>query len=442
MLELEIKAAYEFGRQQGGRPAILPVRVANHEPFRYPLNLYLDRLNWAAWEQPEQTPQLVNELTRAIEGGHLGAASPDAQQQLRNSTGSGGLVQPLPAAEPFRLTSLELELPGGTMESQSRFYIERDSDNRALEAIRRPGITITLKGPRQMGKSSLLNRIVEAAYASGKRIALLDFQQFGRSALADADLFFSQFCSWLSDQLELEDRVEEHWQKPLGNNQRCTSYVGRYLLPQLGQPLLVAMDEVETVFDTDFRSDFFGMLRSWHNSRLAISPIWKKLDLALVTSTEPYQLINNLNQSPFNVGEVIDLVDFTEQQVSDLNQRHGSMLDPADELQLFGLLRGHPYLIRRALYLLASSQLTPRELFSTATEDYGPFGDHLRYHLFRLTEQPELVRGLLQAIRNGAPPERTVFFKLRGAGLVRREGRSVLPRCQLYAEYFGERLRG
>jgi AAA-like domain len=33
-----------------------------------------------------------------------------------------------------------------------------------------------------------------------------------------------------------------------------------------------------------------------------------------------------------------------------------------------------------------------------------------------------------------------VFFQLRGAGLVRREGRSVIPRCQLYAEYFRDYL--
>jgi AAA-like domain len=56
----------------------------------------------------------------------------------------------------------------------------------------------------------------------------------------------------------------------------------------LRQPLMLAMGEVETVFDTAFRSDFFGMLRSWHNSRLPTSPAWIKLDLALVTSTEPY----------------------------------------------------------------------------------------------------------------------------------------------------------
>ena len=239
----------------------------------------------------------------------------------------------------------------------------------------------------------------------------------------------------------MADRVDEYWQMPLGNSQRCTRYVGRYLLKELGCPLVLAMDEVECVFDTDFRSDFFGMLRSWHNSR-ATTPIWKQLNLTLVTSTEPYQLIENLNQSPFNVGQVIELVDFTPEQVADLNRRHDRPLNPGEERQLMALLGGHPYLVRQALYLVASQRLSPTELFTDATADRGPFGNHLRYHLFRLHDKQELRQGLLQVISQNTCQDERVFFRLRGAGLVRREGRAVLPRCQLYADYFREHLRG
>src|SRR6185503_17232068 len=186
---------------------------------------------------------------------------------------------------------------------------------------------------------------------------------------------------------------------------------------------------------------FFGMLRSWHNQRLAGS-IWKQLDLALVTSTEPYQLIDNLNQSPFNVGEVIELADFSPEQVADLNRRHGTPLTSAQEQQLMALLRGHPYLVRRALYLVASQRIVPADLFSQATDDRGPFGDHLRNHLFRLHGKADLIQGLRQVIRHHTCPDERVFFRLRGAGLVQREGQEVWPRCQLYADFFRERLDG
>ena len=114
---------------------------------------------------------------------------------------------------------------------------------------------------------------------------------------------------------------------------------------------------METIFETAFRDDFFGMLRSWHNSRA--TPIWRQLDLVLVTSTEPYQLMGNLNQSPFNVGTQIELMDFTPEQVADLNHRHGSPLHPDQIPECMTLFGGQPYLVRRALYLVASGCLLP-----------------------------------------------------------------------------------
>jgi hypothetical protein len=446
MVIAEIETAHHLSKSQQGRPVILPVRLAYQEPLVYPLSAYLNGINWAFWKDTEDTPRLIDELLQAISGTPLTIAtqkSPSSpvgerlvlsEVEVSRTTSSSPLPHPFPSAQP-----ISIEMPEGTMESQSAFYVERSSDPLALQTIEQQGVTITIKGPRQMGKSSLLIRTIKTAVNARKRVALLDFQLFDKTALTNADLFFRQFCTWLTDELEMTDKVTEYWNLPLGNSQRCTRYVGRYLLKEFGNPLVLAMDEVETVFDTEFRSDFFGMLRSWHNSR-ATTPIWKQLDLALVTSTEPYQLIDNLNQSPFNVGQVIDLEDFTPAQVSDLNRRHGSPFNPKEEQQLMALLGGHPYLIRLALYSVASQRLSVNELFTNATTDNGIFGNHLRNHLFRLHNKQELVKAMFQIIRQNLCEDERIFFRLRGAGLVRREGRIVLPRCQLYAEYFREHL--
>jgi hypothetical protein len=216
-----------------------------------------------------------------------------------------------------------------------------------------------------------------------------------------------------------------------------------HVLKQVGGPLLLAMDEVDRMFEAPYRSDFFSMLRGWHNNRaLPLMRIWKQFDLALVTATEPYHLIANLNQSPFNVGEVIPLTDFTAAQLGDLNQRHGSPLTPTQERQVMALLHGHPYLVRRALYLLAGGKLGIETLLEQATTDGGPFGDHLRYHLFRIYDKQDLVQGLLQVIRSNRCPDERIARLLVAAGLARKEDEQVLPRCQLYAAYFGERLHG
>jgi hypothetical protein len=134
------------------------------------------------------------------------------------------------------------------------------------------------------------------------------------------------------------------------------------------------------------------------------------------------------------------LSDFSAGQVADLVERHGLPLGGADGLLEW--LGGHPYLVRRALYLVASGQWTVGRLLEAVVDDRGPFGDHLRYHLFRMNDKPELIAGMLQVIRQQSCPDERVFFRLRGAGLVRRERQAVVPRCRLYAAYFQEHLHG
>lgn len=430
MVQAEIEMAYDLYKENG-RPGILPVRVAYKGTFKYPLNIILKRLQWLDWTGPDDTESVIEKLLLTLSGQPLKVGTPEISNHREP-----GMQAPLPQAQP-----LDVEMPEGTMERESKFYIKRGSDAIAESAIARQGVTITIKGPRQMGKSSLLNQIVCRARDAGKRVICLDFQLVDKPSLLNADLFYRQFCSWLTNEVDLEDQVEKYWKAPLGNCQRCTSYMSRYLLREIDGPLLLAMDEVESIFETDFRTDFFGMLRSWHNNRATV-PVWKRLDLALVTSTEPYQLIDNLNQSPFNVGEVIELSDFTAAQLDDLNRRHGFPLSPDENQRLMELLAGHPYLTRRALYLVATGQLSVSNLFAQAADERGPFGDHLRYHLFRLTGKQELVEAMRKVLRQHSCTDEHLFFRLRGAGLVKREENRVLPRCRLYEKYFREHLNG
>jgi len=325
------------------------------------------------------------------------------------------------------------------MDPQSAFYIKRSEDRIVLGAVERMGMTLTIKGPRQMGKSSLLLQAMSRARQLGKDVVYVDFQLFDSSALKDADTFFKQFCAWIGDELDLEDRIDEFWRRPLGNSQRCTRYLGKHILKNASNPIFLAMDEVERVFDTDFRSDFFSMLRSWHNDR-AIDPMWKRLDLALVTSTEPYQLIENLNQSPFNVGEIVSLSDFTREQFAELNTLHGRPILDSEAGALHDLLGGHPYLSRKALYLLGSRLIDFGTLMASATSESSPFSDHLRHHLFRLHSQQVLVEGM-KSILNGQPlHDDNIYWRLQGAGLVKRENGKIRARCLLYSRYFKERL--
>ena len=104
------------------------------------------------------------------------------------------------------------------------------------------------------------------------------------------------------------------------------------------------------------------------------------------------------------------------------------------------LIGGHPYLERRALYLIASGQMDAETLMANAARDDGPFGDHLRRHLFRFRDKPDLHQAMAQIVSHNTCSDDLLFFRLRGAGLARRVGSAVVPRYGLYDVYFRERL--
>jgi hypothetical protein len=434
MVEYEISTAHRLGTGRGGSPRVLPIRVAYSAPFDYPLNAYLNHINWTVWNSEADTVRLVDELLIAIKGGELSVADVTAKMSVLQPSEPIDLPRPRAFADPTRL-----ERPDGTMDPESKFYITRPGDEICRREMQRSGATICIKAPRQMGKSSLLLHASAQAQQAGKTARVLDFQLLDDNMLGDPTLFFKGLCHWLAYEFDLDDRVEDFWKRGLGNVQLCTKYVAQYVLKPLSGPVVLALDEVDRMLHSTFYSDFFGMLRSWHNSRRAGNE-WQQLDLLLVISTEPYLLIDDLNQSPFNVGEVIRLEDFTRAQVADLNVRHGEPFDETELDQLMILLNGHPFLVRQAMYRVACAECTPQTLFAHATDERSPFGDHLRRHLTRFAGRPELTNAMRQVVMHNTCPDEMLFYRLNGAGLVRREGHKVMPRCGLYALYFRERL--
>ena len=437
----EVKIAHRTSESAGGRPMILPVKLNKAVRYIYPLDSYLAQLNWAVWSGEMDTATLGELLIGAMDGESL-PFSKSAGKQLQSS-----FVNAEPESVPITAT-LPPEVPGGAMLVDSPYYVERESDVAAMKIVEqeaatinlRQGVTLHIKAPRQMGKSSLLKRVVSRAAHWGKKTVYLDFQQFGPRVLEDAETFYYQFCAWLTDELDLDDRLDEFWNPRRGLNQRCTRYLQRYVLEEIGGPLLLAIDEADALLGCDFTSDFFGMLRSWHNNRDSVP--WKHLDLLLVISTAPYLLIENKNQSPFNVGETIELRDFNREELSMLNQRYGDIFQSYQLDELHELLCGQPYLTRKAFYLFKEGRVTIDELLSEKRSEEGPFADHLRYHYYRIHNHPALMGAMSQIIGQHKCDDTDLFFRLRAAGLVKRgESNQVVPRCRLYEYYFKDRLR-
>jgi hypothetical protein len=433
----ELEIARDLASDRGiGRPRILPVRVAFDGRLPYPLSAYFRLTQWVSWSTPTDTARVVERLIQSID--HVDeqgqaielAGSTCADKRVNGQLGPAGVALPLgwPA-------------PKGALSLDSRYYIERLADTRALNLISQPGQTISIRGPRQIGKTSLLYRIVDAARKQDRRVAWVDFQLFEKSALADARTFYQQFCAQISDALGLDPQIDAHWNDSYGHAYCCDRYMKQYVLPHSG-PLVLAMDEVDRVLESRFHSEFFSMLRSWHDNR-ARSEMLRQLDLVMVASTEPHLWISNPNRSPFAVAERIQLGDFSKDNVRDLNRRYKSPLRDDQLDRLMALVGGHPYLVHYAIYAIVSGSYAAEQLFEQALSDDGPFADHLNHLLFRLHGKPELTQGLRSIIATRKCRDEEIYYRLNGAGLVHRaeqRGR-VLPSRQLYAEFFSSRLK-
>jgi AAA-like domain len=104
---------------------------------------------------------------------------------------------------------------------------------------------------------------------------------------------------------------------------------------------------------------------------------------------------------------------------------------------------GHPYLVRAALYQIARGELLLEQLLQTAPTEGGLYGEHLRRHLLNLEGDEKLLAAMKQVIAVDQPisVSTSEAFKLTSMGLVQFRGSEVTPTCDLYRQYFRERLR-
>lgn len=324
--------------------------------------------------------------------------------------------------------------PVGALVLNSPFYIERPADAQFHAAIRRRDSFALLQGAREVGKTSLLARGLEQARNSGVRVVLTDLKKLTLDACSSLEKLLFTLAQFIADSLGLAAPL---W----NNNVNATTNFERYLradvLGAVDGQLLWGLDEVDRLFSFPYHSDVFGLFRSWHNAR-ALDPDgpWLRLTLALSYATEAHLFINNLNQSPFNVGTRLVLEDFTLSQVTALNERYGGPLGQDDMAQFFRLINGHPYLVHYGLYFMKVRNLSWRDFASVADRDDGPFGNHLRH----VSQSLQADAGLNQAVQRmvlGKPKlGMREFSRLRSAGiLIGNSPHGAKLRCELYEKY-------
>jgi len=335
-----------------------------------------------------------------------------------------------------------IDPPGGALPLHSTLYISRPTDEEFCHAIARHDSIVLLKGARQAGKTSLLARGLEAARMVGAQVLLIDFQHFGPAVFATAEKLLLAMAELIVYQLDVPAKPHERWDDCLSASSNFERFLRREVLVHDDSYFVLALDEVDRLFNHIYASEIFGLFRCWHNLR-ALDPRgpWSRLTLAIAYATEAHLFISDLNQSPFNVGTRLMLGDFTGEQVAELNDRYGGLLDDDHLARFQRLVGGHPYLAQRGLYEISKHKLSLAALEQTADRDDGPFCDHLNRLLISLRQDRALLRELRGFVLSGAKLSNDAFYRLRSAGVLSGETPDEpRPRCELYARFLKKHL--
>ncbi|AOY83054.1 AAA-like domain-containing protein [Moorena producens JHB] len=329
--------------------------------------------------------------------------------------------------------------PSGSIPLDSPFYLERSSlEEQVYQEIKKPGALIRIKAPREMGKTSLLLRILDHGNRLGYHTVSLNLEQVEQEILSNLNQFLRWLCANIAHQLQRKPMLDEYWDEDLGSKISCTLYFQDYLLELIDTPLILALDEVSQIFEhPQVAKDFLPLLRSWYEEGKRL-PIWQKLRLVVVHSTEIYVPLE-LNQSPFNVGLPVQLKNFSQDEVQQLAQSYGlDWVGPEEAKQLMVMLGGHPALVNLTLYHLSRKDITLSQLLESAPTATGIYAHHLQRHWATLAKQPELAQALDTVLKatEPVPLDPILTHKLSSMGLIKLSGAQAIASCELYRQYF------
>ncbi|MCC5663543.1 AAA-like domain-containing protein [Nostoc sp. CHAB 5784] len=323
-------------------------------------------------------------------------------------------------------------------------YVERPPiESLCYEILLRPGALLRIKAPSLMGKTSLMAKVLQQLAKRGCRTVPLNLHYADPEDFSNLDKFLKWFCIGVGQTLEMPNKLADYWDEQFSTSKvNCKIYFEQYLLAKVESPLVLWLDEVDRVFPHQIvATEFLGLLRAWHEEA-AVRPIWQRLRLVVAHSTEVYVPLK-INESPFNVGESIELPKLSPEQVQNLAQQQRLSWNLAQVELLMDMVGGHPYLVQQAFSHLKNNQsITLEQILQTAPTEAGIYGSHLRRHWYVIQQHPELAAALKKVVTTTASMrlEPMQAYKLHSMGLINLSGNAVTISCKLYLIYFCDRF--
>ena len=254
---------------------------------------------------------------------------------------------------------------GGTVQAnEGGLYIARQADAELLRLCEESKFAYVLT-PRQMGKSSLMIRTAETLIDADKQAVIIDLTQLGTQLSADE--WYSDFLDLVASQLMLATDVKAWWKANAqsGRTLRLTRFFQEVVLAEVAEPIVVFVDEIDTTLSLDFTDDFYAAIRYLYVARSTDSRL-RRLSFVLIGVATPADLIRDPKRTPFNIGERVDVTDFTVREALPLAAGLGlasEQRQPKKEEQLLDRVLawtgGHPYLTQRLCRALVERTSTP-----------------------------------------------------------------------------------
>ena len=239
-------------------------------------------------------------------------------------------------------------ITGGTLQRDAECYVKRQADIDLLEKLREGKFCYVLTS-RQMGKSSLMVRAATTLRSEKITVIVLDLTAIGQNLTPEQ--WYDGLLNQVSEQLGLEDELDDFWfdNKQLGPLQRWMTTLTKIVLDYRKGQIVIFIDEIDVVRSLPFSTDeFFAGIRELYNRRTENKEL-ERLTFCLLGAATPADLIRDVRTTPFNIGQRIELKDFSTTEALPL--ANGLGRDEALNKELLERIlywtSGHPYLTQK-----------------------------------------------------------------------------------------------